>query len=294
LLAWVPFAIDAQRPVDSQWPTIAATEDRIYPNVVYNKVGGVEVKLDVITAGPDFQPPPLMFIHGGGWVDGSKDSSTLGALPYLARDMNVVDVEYRLASVALAPAAVEECRCALRWIYQNAKHHGFDTKRLAVAGGSAGGHSALMVGGMLDPKAGLDNAQCGAWPSGHYDLKVAAIVNYYGITDVNDVLEGPLRQDWAVAWFGGLPERDQLAKRLCPLSYLRAGLPPILTIHGDLDATVPYEQGVRLHKALDRAVATNEFLTIEGGQHGFNIREQNLKAQQGVVDFLEKHGVLAH
>src|SRR5262245_3816258 len=161
---------------DSEWATIVSTEDRIYPNIVYSRAGGSELKLDVITAGPDFKPrPTLIFFHGGGWVGGSKDASTLGSLPYLARGMNVVNVEYRLANVALAPAAVEDCRCALRWVYQNARQYGFETTRLVVAGGSAGGHLALMTG-MLDPSAGFDNAPCGSWPPGRHELKVAAII----------------------------------------------------------------------------------------------------------------------
>jgi acetyl esterase/lipase len=295
LLTLIALTISAQQPDPAyQWPTIAATEDRIYPNIVYSKAGGNEVKLDVITAGPDFRTrPTLMFFHGGGWVGGSKDASTLAALPYLERGMNVVNVEYRLASAALAPAAVEDCRCALRWIYQNAKQYGFDTARLVVAGGSAGAHLALMAG-MLDPSAGFDNVQCGWWPPEHHELKVAAIVNLYGITDVIDVLDGPHRQDWAVAWFGSLPDRNELAKRLSPLTYVRAGLPPILTIHGDLDTDVPYQEGVRLHEALDRAGVPNEFVTIKGGKHGFWTREQNFTAQQAIFDFLEKYGVLVH
>ena len=107
-----------------------------------------------------------------------------------------------------------------------------------------------------------------------------------------DVLEGPHRQDWAVAWFGSLPNRMELAKRLSPLTYVRTGLPPILTIHGDLDTDVPYQQGVRLHEALDRVGAANQFVTITGGKHGFWTREQNLRAQQSIFRFLEKYGII--
>jgi acetyl esterase/lipase len=293
LLSSIAVALQGQQPgTTSEWPVIVASEDRIYPNIVYNRAGGYDVKLDVITAGPDFKPrPTLIFIHGGGWVGGSKDSSTLGAVPYLVRGMNVVNVEYRLASVALAPAAVEDCRCALRWVYQYSQQYGFDTTRLVVAGGSAGGHLALMTG-MVDSSAGFDNIGCGWWPPGHHGLKVAAIVNFYGITDVADVLDGPNRQDWAVAWFGSLPNRIESAKLLSPLTYVRAGLPPILTIHGDLDTEVPYQQGVRLHEALDRVGDPNELVTIMGGKHGFWTREQNQRAQQAVFNFLERYAIL--
>jgi dipeptidyl aminopeptidase/acylaminoacyl peptidase len=102
--------------------------------------------------------------------------------------------------------------------------------------------------------------------------------------------KGP--QDWAVAWFGSLPNRIELAKRVSPLTYVRGGLPPILTIHGDLDTDVLYQQGVRLHEALDRAGVPNEFVRITGGKHGFWTREQNLRAQEAIFNFLEKYRII--
>jgi acetyl esterase/lipase len=155
-----------------------------------------------------------------------------------------------------------------------------------VTGGSAGGHLALMTG-MLDPSAGLDN-EC---PTDK-PLKVAAIVNYYGITDVGDLLSGPNRKTYAVTWLGSLANPQEVAKRVSPLTYVRKGLPPILTIHGDADPTVPYEHGVRLHKALDKAGVVNELLTIPGGKHGGFTNEETLKIQQTIDGFLQKHGIL--
>jgi acetyl esterase/lipase len=203
--------------------------------------------------------------------------------------MNLVNVEYRVSTVSLAPAAVEDCRCALRWVYRHAGEYGFDTTKLVLDGHSAGGHLSLMTG-MLDPSAGFDN-EC----PGKEDLRVAAIVNYFGITDVPDVLAGQHRQDWAVQWFGSLPDKLELAKSLSPLTYVRSGLPPIITVHGDSDALVPYPQAVRLHAALDRVGVPNQLITIPGGVHGsqFWTRDENRKAQEAIFDFLEKHGILS-
>jgi acetyl esterase/lipase len=177
--------------------------------------------------------------------------------------MNVVNVEYRLARVAQAPAAVEDCRCALRWVIQNAKQYGIDVNRIVVSGESAGGHLALTTG-MLPASAGLDR-QC----PGPDNLRVAAIVNWYGISDVNELLDGPNMKPYAVTWLGSATDRDAIAKRVSPLTYVRAGLPPVFTIHGDADPTVPYTQSVRLHKGLADAGVANELMTIPGGGHGF-------------------------
>lgn len=276
-----------------QFSAIASSEYQVIPNVVYTRASGVDVKLDVILAGPRTQVrPTVLEIHGGGWVLGTKEAAMFAGLPFLARGMNVVNVEYRMADVALAPAAVEDCRCALRWVYHNAKDYGFDTNRLVVSGGSAGGHLALMTG-MLDSSAGFDNVKCGWWPVERGPFPVAAIVNFFGITDVADLLGGPNRQDYAVAWLGSMPDRFDIAKRVSPLTYVRSGLPPILTLHGDADTTVPYQHAVRLHEALDRAGVSNQLYTVPGGKHGGWTREQNLKAQEAITNFLAEHGIVS-
>ena len=88
--------------------------------------------------------------------------------------------------------------------------------------------------GMLTPAAGLDDRCPGPEP-----MSVAAIIDWYGPTDVGDQLEGPNRQNAVVEWFGGMPNRFEVAERVSPLTYVRAGLPPILTMHGDADVTCP-------------------------------------------------------
>jgi acetyl esterase/lipase len=244
----------------------------------------------VITAGAPSQiRPTVIFIHGGAWTGSSKEEHVLFPLPYLARGMNVVNVEYRMAPAALAPAAVEDCRCALYWVYRNAKQYGFDTGRMILAGESAGGHLSLMTR-LLDPSAGFDN-ECPDDPR-NPTPQVAAMVEYCGITDVADVLEGPHRQWWVARWFGSLPNRSELARQLSPLTYVRPGVPPIVIVHGEADPGVPYQQGVRLHQALNQAGVPNELITIPGGKHWGWPREQYLTAQQAVFEFLERHGVL--
>jgi acetyl esterase/lipase len=263
-------------------------EYRIVPNITYLTASNYDAKLDLyVTRTPDKPLPTLIWIHGGGWTGGTKESYA-GIPAYLAMGMNVVNVEYRLARVAQAPAAVEDCRCALRWVIQHAKEYGIDVNRLVVSGGSAGGHLALTTG-MVPASAGLDR-QC----PGPDNLKVAAIVNWYGISDVNELLDGPNMKAYAVTWLGSATDRDQIAKRVSPLSYVRAGLPPVLTIHGDADPTVPYTQSVRLHKALSDAGVANELMTMPGGKHGFDCctPAQRTNAYVKIREFLARHHVL--
>src|SRR5215831_10374479 len=218
---------------------------RIVPNITYVTANNFDAKLDVYTRSDTQAPQPtIIFIHGGGWTGGSKETQLFNLFPYLEMGWNAVNVEYRLARVSEAPAAVEDCLCALRWVIRNAKQYGFDTAKLVVSGGSAGGHLALTTG-MIPASAGLDRQCPGTEP-----LKVAAIVNWYGITDVEDLLEGPNMKTYAVQWLGSMPNRVEIAKRVSPLTYVRRGLPPVISIQGDADPVVPYSHSVRLQDAL--------------------------------------------
>jgi acetyl esterase/lipase len=284
LLAPAPAADDASA---MDWASVIGNEYRVLPNITYQVANQYEAKLDVYLPRNGRAPAAtLVYIHGGGWVGGTKESVVLRLLPYMKLGMAVVNVEYRLARVSLAPAAVADCRCALRWVIEHAEEHGFDTSRIVVTGGSAGGHLALMTG-MLDPAAGLDNECTGSKP-----LSVAAILNYYGITDVNDLLRGASQKSYAVRWLGSLAHAQEVAKRVSPLTYVRQGLPPILTIHGDADPTVPYQHAVRLHEALQKVAVPNELLTVPGGRHGGFTNEETLKIQKSIGEFLRKHGIL--
>lgn len=253
----------------------------VTPNVTYLTANNYEAKLDVYRRrGVDTPLPTVISIHGGGWVNGTKEATSLFVLPYLEAGYNVVNITYRLARVSLAPAAVEDCRCALKWVASHAKEYGFDTSKLILTGGSAGGHLSLITG-MLPESAGLDR-YCVAGP----EPKVAAIVNWYGITDVADLLEGPNMKNYAVTWLGSQPDRVAIAKRVSPMTYVRAGLPPILTIHGDADPTVPYSHGVQLTNALKAAGVKTELVTVPGGRHGGFTLAESLKIFQSIRSFL--------
>ncbi len=132
----------------------------VHPNIVYHVAHNYEAKLDVYTpaqAMPPSQPTPVVIvIHGGGWIADTKESRVLEIMPYLQMGFAAVNVEYRLAQVSLAPAAVEDCRCALHWVSANAKKYNFDPSRVVLQGGSAGGHLVLTTG-MLTPAAGFDH-----------------------------------------------------------------------------------------------------------------------------------------
>ncbi|MBX5493911.1 MAG: alpha/beta hydrolase [Bryobacteraceae bacterium] len=225
--------------------------------------------------------PGVIVIHGGGWVRLSKDQLVESfCIPYLKAGFVVANVEYRLADVAPAPAAVEDVLRAAHWFRKNAGKYNVDRKRIVVTGASAGGHLALMVG-MVSRKARLGPR-----------TKVAAVVNFFGITDVGDQIEGPNMREYAVKWVPEQPDRRMLAWRVSPIAYIRKGLPPILTIHGDADQTVPYEHGFNLTRQLRQVGVDAEMISIANGRHGLTHEKLVELHHDRVFEFLRRHRIL--
>lgn len=267
-------------------------------DIVYVTAQGYRAKLDLYRAALGPPAPVVVLIHGGGWVAGTKEQVALESLPFMDMGFAVVNVEYRLAETSLAPAAVEDCLCVLHWLGRHAKEYNLDLARVVVSGASAGGHLALTTA-MIPTAAGFEkecandddpSGGAGPWPSRR--AGVAAVIDWFGITDVNELIDGPQARAYAVTWVGNQANRAEIAKSVSPLTYVRAGLPPILMIHGDRDTYVPYEQSVRLHEALDRAGVNNQLLTIGGKGHGDFTLNERMHIWSVIRRFLEQTGVI--
>jgi acetyl esterase/lipase len=273
--------------------TLLRIADRYWmqPDVVYASANNTPLKLDVWYPRDNPNPTPtLVYIHGGGWIFGSKEGAVYQLLPFLEKGWRVVNVEYRMAGNSLAPGAVEDTRCALRWVYRNAKQYNFDTSKIVLTGHSAGGHLSLITG-MLPDGSALDNRCYADEKYGDVKMKVAAIINWYGITDVNDVIQGANLKNYGVMWMGSQPNAAEIAKSVSPLTYVRADLPPILTIHGDKDDVVPYAHATRLKDALDKAKVTNKLYTVKGGGHGMFELKYYSAAYEEIWKFLKENKI---
>jgi acetyl esterase/lipase len=280
-----------------RWIDYAPVDYDILPNVTNAQASNFDLKHDLYLPKNRSRPKaPVNLFHGGRCVDGQKERNVLYLLPYLELGWAAINVEYRTARQAPAPAAVEDCRCALRWLTYHARDYGLDSSRFVLTGTSAGGHLSLMTG-MLPANSVFDR-QCpiegnDRWNSATVPQpKVAAIVNWFGIGDVADLVDGPNARNYAREWFGSMSNPEQLAKQLSPVNYVRAGLPPIITIHGELDDVAPYSHAVRLHAALDKAGVPNQLVTIKGRKHGGFNREEMMQSYATIREFLRKQGLL--
>lgn len=255
-------------------------------NVIYTSVNGWDGKMDLYLPPKDSEPSPLVInIHGGGWNKGTKESQT-GFNSFFKKGYAVANIEYRLTQTAPAPAAIEDTRCALIYLIKNARQLNIDVNKIVIMGGSAGGHLALM-GGLLGNNH-LFDTNCAA----PVNVKVAAIIDKYGISDVNDWAYGPyITSKSATQWLGDRAKDENFIKSVSPINYVNRNSPPVFIVHGDADPVVPYQESVALHKKLTEAGVKTEFVTVPGGQHGKFPSDKNSEVNKKIIDFLKDLGI---
>ena len=282
LIFLLPVYLVAQNNADSTYKPVEYPEGfTALLNVTYTKVNGWEGKVDLyLPPKKNTRTPVVINIHGGGWKNGVKESQG-GFSTFFKAGFAVVNMEYRLTGQATAPAAIEDTRCVLIYLIKNAKDLNIDVNKIIIMGGSAGGHLALM-GGLLANDHRFDT-NC----PGVENIKVAAIIDKYGITDVWDWAYGPnLTSKSATQWLGDKAKDEAFAKSVSPIYYITKNSPPVFIIHGDADPTVPYQQSVDLHKKLLEAGVKTEFITVPRGLHGKFDKEKNSEINKAIIKFI--------
>jgi acetyl esterase/lipase len=201
--------------------------------------------------------PAIVVIHGGGWLEGDKSSfaSRKHGVPgnivdFAELGFVAVTINYRLSGEAPFPAALEDCKCAVRWLRAHAKEYHIDPKYIGAYGNSAGGHLALLLG-MVGKEAGLE----GDGPYRKESSLVQAVVSDSGPIDLlYQYRHGRLRRV-VTQFLGGPPEGKRLAayKLASPLHRVTKDTPPLLLLYGGADDQVPVETADQFVVALGRA-----------------------------------------
>ncbi len=254
-------------------------------NLTYLTASGRDLQLDVYQNTAATPAPVLVYFHGGAWWKGERPKSYASFRAYLAMGFSVVTVDYRLSDVALAPAAVQDARCAMAWVKANAAKYNFDPGRIVTFGTSAGGHLALMAG-MLPKSANIDLPQCSDVP------KAAAILDFYGPTELRQFFSAGGAGNSVVRWIGTGSSATAMAKLMSPMANVSPGLPPVFLAHGDADPTVPNQHSVSLQKALTAAGIPNRMYSVPGGVHGNFGTAQNAAIAAAIQEFLIQQKVL--
>lgn len=259
----------------------------LHRDIAYVTGGHERQKLDLYLPSGGKDLPLVVWIHGGGWQNGSKDRTPAVAL--LTHGFAVASINYRLSSHAVFPAQIEDCKAAVRWLRAHAKEHDYDAGRIAVWGSSAGGHLVAMLGVTGDTKE-FDVGENLDVPS-----RVQAVVDFYGPSELltmtaqstaisrmnHDAPDSPESR-----LIGGtLQENKDKARRASPLSYVSRDDAPILIVHGDADPLVPLVQSETFLTALKHVGVDASLYVVKGGGHG-GFRDPEVDVR--VRDFLQR------
>jgi acetyl esterase/lipase len=242
---------------------------QLLTDVEFGKAGDRALRLDLYAPAKRSKPAPgLIFIHGGAWKGGNKDMYRPYAVRYAQRGSVVASISYRLSPEAPFPAAVEDAKCAVRWMRANADKYKVDPNHICVLGGSAGGHLAMMVGYSSDEKELEGSGGCAGVSS-----EVQAVVNIYGPCD----LTAPgIRDADSVRQFLAEKKYDEspdLYEKASPLFHLTKDDPPTLILHGTLDSLVPISQSDRLAERLKQVGVPCVYDRLEGWPHVMDLAE---------------------
>ncbi|MCC9602145.1 alpha/beta hydrolase fold domain-containing protein [Stieleria sp. JC731] len=290
-----------QRPgqpqTDSNSPERRGPSDvTVHRDVVFGTGGGRELKMHIVEPKESSSEalPAYVWIHGGGWMGGTKDGGVGKVTPMVRQGFVGATIEYRLTGEAPFPAQIEDCKCAIRFLRAHAKQYNIDPNRIAVGGSSAGGHLVALLGTSGGTKE-LEGD--GGWED--QSSSVQAVVDFFGPTDFKLFVtaKGYERHNQEGSpesrLLGGgevLPNTEGI-KRVNPITYLDKDDPPYLIIHGTKDGTVPPNQSEALHEALDKAGVANKLHLIDGAGHGgpqFATPEVNRMVQDFLIKTIGK------
>lgn len=251
----------------------------IVRDVTFGTGGSQELKLDLVRPGGDGPFPAVLCLHGGGWVEGDRRELEQTLTVFAKHGYVAVSPDYRLAPANPFPAAVEDCKAAVRWLRANAAREKVDPDRIGVMGFAAGGHLACLLG-VTEKSDGLE----GKGGNADVSSRVQAVVSFCAPTDLT-------RTDWdevakktnLVPFLGGtLEQRPEVYRKASPIKYGLKEAPPFLLVHGSEDKMVPPSHSEDMAELLSKAKRSVRVVTLEGEGHA--IRGEKLR--KGVAEMM--------
>ncbi|MGN6675226.1 MAG: alpha/beta hydrolase-fold protein [Thermomicrobiales bacterium] len=244
--------------------------DVLVSTIAYGVGGGRTLTMHLLRAQPrpPGRAPGLIWVHGGAFRHGSKNSGIALLFPIARRGYLCASIEYRLSDEATWPAQIEDCKCAVRYLRAHADELGLDPARIGVWGASAGGHLAAMLGVAPD-RPTLEGH--GGWAE--QSSRVQAVCDFYGpadllgLTNPPSVLEHTDPDSPEGRLLGGVVrQHPDRARSASPTTYTTGAEPPFLIVHGAEDTTVPHRQSDLMYQALGSGNAV--FHTLVEAGHG--------------------------
>ncbi|MCB9954169.1 MAG: alpha/beta hydrolase [Planctomycetaceae bacterium] len=241
-------------------------------NVEYGRVGDHSLKLNLYAPKERSEPlPGIIMIHGGAWKAGRKEDYAFYGRKLASKGYVVASIDYRLSQEAVFPAAIQDCKCAVRWMRANAKDLGVNPEVIGVGGGSAGGHLAMMVGY-------CQNVPEFEGDGGHANVSsnVQCVVNLYGPYDLTTefVRNNPFARQVVGEFLGAsVKENRSLCLKASPAKYLTSEAPPTLILHGTVDDIVPINQSDLLSQRLKEVDVPYIYDRLPGWPHAMDLSQ---------------------
>lgn len=248
-------------------------------DLVYTSRGEWQGKLDLYLPANKPDNALVIYVHGGGWTHGRKEAEYEKIKVFIEHGYAVANVEYRLAGQAPAPAALEDVRCAIRYLLEHSADFNLNTKKYVLMGGSAGGHLALLAG--LNPGHAGECSLKGFRP--------AAIISKYGPTDLLSWKPAMDPGSASSAWLAARRLDTAFVKSMSPTNFAGNLRIPVLFVHGDQDKTVPIAQSQMLYDKMKDRGAPVEMYVVRGGRHGNFGPVETPKMDERMIAFLRKY-----
>ncbi|MGH2413478.1 MAG: alpha/beta hydrolase fold domain-containing protein, partial [Microcystaceae cyanobacterium] len=248
---------------------------------VNNKTGKLLLDLYLPHLNSSQALPVLIYIPGGGWLSGNKESCPGEVVA--KRGYILACINYRSSTQAIFPAQIHDVKNAVRWLRSHADKYNLDPNRIGAWGESAGGHLSALLGTSAGIKALEGNSQAPSISS-----KIQAVCDWYGPTDFTQVppafeepitpavLEKYKNAPWAIyteathRLLGGPVSKNlKLASLANPINYIDSNDPPFLILHGELDNIVPLSQSELLEKALQKKGVEVTFIRAPNLKHSY-------------------------
>ena len=245
----------------------SSTSKNIVRGIEFAKPNEHSLLLDLYLPEDRSEPVPVVvFVHGGGWKNGSRKSAEKTAAWLTEHGIAVASIDYRLTDVAMWPAQINDCYAAVRWVRDHAEEYGLDGDHIGAWGTSAGGHLVALMG---------TRAYSGEETT---SSRVQAVCDWFGPSELmtmppNNVGDGRTAEDVAKsngAKLLGATVREvpKLAADASGFDHVTSDDPPFLIMHGDKDPGVPLEQSQKLHARLVNAGVGSRLHVVEGAGHG--------------------------
>jgi acetyl esterase/lipase len=250
--------------------TTSTHAQTVQKDIEYARIGERVLALDFYPpAESDGRVPVVVWVHGGAWRSGSK--SDVPVKHWTEQGFAIASVDYRLSPEAHFPAQIHDIKAAIRFLQASADKYGIDASKIIVAGSSAGGHLAALVG----VSNGVKPLEGNVGLSPDKPARVSATVSFFGASNLESILGQSTEHGLSVRvpalklLLGDTPDKKpDLARLASPVVHVDATDPPLWLIHGDADPQMPIEQSKELAAKYEQLKLPVKFETIPGGKHG--------------------------